>query len=52
MSREMTERAHLRYSDDVGETVASLAAEFESKNGGEPSIAVFPYGQLTVPRLR
>jgi nickel-dependent lactate racemase len=52
MSRELTEKAHMRYCADVGETVSTLAAEFRRRNGADPSIAVFPYGQLTVPKIQ
>ena len=51
MSRELTERAHMRYCVDVGETVSALVDDFRRRNGANPSVAVFPYGQLTIPKL-
>jgi nickel-dependent lactate racemase len=51
MARDLTERAHMRYCEDIGETVAALAADFERRTGERPSIAAFPYGQLTIPRF-
>ena len=51
LSREATESAHLRYCADVSATIAELRAQHVAERGGEPSIAVLPYGQLTVPRL-
>lgn len=52
MSRDLTERAHMRYCGDVGETVAALAEDLRRRTGGNPTIAAFPYGQLTIPRLK
>jgi len=52
MSRKLTERAHMRYCADVGETVSTLADDFRRRNGADPTVAVFPYGQLTVPQLK
>jgi len=52
MSRQETERAHLKHCADVQATLAALRERFSSQNGGhEPSILVLPYGQLTVPRV-
>jgi len=51
MSRDLTERAHMRYCEDVGETVATLAEDFRRRTGENPSIGVFPFGQLTIPQL-
>jgi nickel-dependent lactate racemase len=52
MSRQETERAHLRHCADVQATLAALRERFSAQNGGhEPSILVLPYGQLTVPRV-
>jgi nickel-dependent lactate racemase len=51
LSREATESAHLRYSEDVALTIAELRARHVRERDAEPSIAVLPYGQLTVPRL-
>jgi hypothetical protein len=51
LSREQTEGAHLRYSEDVSATVAALRERFLADNGLEPSILVLPHGQLTVPRV-
>jgi hypothetical protein len=52
MSREETERGHLKHCADVQATLAALRERFRSQNGGhEPSILVLPYGQLTVPRV-
>jgi nickel-dependent lactate racemase len=50
MSRETTERAHLRYCEDVQATLADLCQAYE-RNGGEASLLVLPHGQLTVPRV-
>jgi len=53
MSREETERAHLKHCADIQATLAALRERFRSQNGGgEPSILVLPYGQLTVPRVQ
>ncbi|MEX2159083.1 MAG: nickel-dependent lactate racemase [Dehalococcoidia bacterium] len=51
LSREATEAAHLRYSEDVASTIAELRARHVRERGGEPSVLALPYGQLTVPRL-
>jgi nickel-dependent lactate racemase len=52
MSRQETERAHLKHCADVQATLAALRERFSSQDGGhEPSILVLPYGQLTVPRV-
>ena len=51
MSRETTEAAHLRYCADISATVAELRKQYVAEQGREPSIAVLPHGQLTVPRL-
>jgi nickel-dependent lactate racemase len=53
MSRQETERAHLKHCADVQATLAALRERFSAQNGGhEPSILVLPYGQLTVPRVQ
>ena len=51
MSRETTEAAHLRYCADVSATVEALRRRHVAEQGREPSIAVLPHGQLTVPRV-
>jgi nickel-dependent lactate racemase len=52
MSRQETERAHLKHCADVQATLAALRERLSAQNGGhEPSILVLPYGQLTVPRV-
>ncbi len=51
MSRERTESAHLRYCEDVSATVEELRQRHLAERGSEPTIAVLPHGQLTVPRL-
>jgi nickel-dependent lactate racemase len=52
MSREETERAHLKHCSDVQATLVALRDRFRSRNGDrEPPILVLPYGQLTVPRV-
>jgi nickel-dependent lactate racemase len=52
MSRQETERAHLKHCADVQTTLAALRERFSAQDGGhEPSILVLPYGQLTVPRV-
>jgi nickel-dependent lactate racemase len=51
ISRDLTERAHVRYCEDVGGTVSTLVEQFRRREDADPSIAVFPCGQLTVPRL-
>jgi len=52
MSRQETERAHLRHCGDLQNTLTALRERFRSRNGDrEPSILVLPYGQLTVPRV-
>jgi len=49
---EQTERAHLKYCPDIGETVAAMSEDFRRRNGGkEPTILVLPFGQLAVPRV-
>ncbi|MEX1252724.1 MAG: nickel-dependent lactate racemase [Dehalococcoidia bacterium] len=51
LSREATESAHLRYSEDLAATVEALRRRHLADNGGEPAILALPHGQLTVPRL-
>jgi nickel-dependent lactate racemase len=51
MSRATTESAHLKYCDDVGETVKELRRQHQVEHGREPHIGVLPHGHLTVPRL-
>jgi nickel-dependent lactate racemase len=52
MTRQETERAHLKHSADLQATLAALRERFSAQDGGhEPSILVLPYGQLTVPRV-
>jgi nickel-dependent lactate racemase len=52
MTRQETERAHLKHCADIQATLAALRERFSAQDGGhEPSILVLPYGQLTVPRV-
>ena len=52
MNRELVEKAHLRQCRDVSRTVSELCKRYRRENGGgEPSLLVLPYGQLTVPRV-
>jgi nickel-dependent lactate racemase len=51
LSQAETESAHVRYCDDVGETVKRLVAEAQAR-GRPGSILVMPHGQLTVPRIQ
>jgi nickel-dependent lactate racemase len=52
MKRQLVETAHLRVCKDVSRTVSELCKRYRSENGGgEPSVLVLPYGQLTVPRV-
>jgi nickel-dependent lactate racemase len=50
MSRETTERAHLRYCEDVSATISELQQRY-GHDGRPGSLAVLPHGQLTVPRV-
>jgi hypothetical protein len=43
--------AHMIPSEGVSKTVNDLRKRYRGENGGEPSILVLPYGQLTVPRV-
>jgi nickel-dependent lactate racemase len=52
MPAETVRSGHVIPSNDVSATVRELAQRYRAKNGGEPSIAVLPYGHLTVPDLR
>jgi nickel-dependent lactate racemase len=52
MKPKMVEKAHLRPCKDVSRTVSELCKRYQRANGGgEPSVLVLPYGQLTVPRV-
>jgi hypothetical protein len=46
-----SEAAHVRYAEDVAETVRSLVSEARAK-GRRGSVLVLPYGQLTVPVMK
>jgi nickel-dependent lactate racemase len=50
LSREQTKTAHLHYCEDVAATVEGLRQDFRRRHSEEPSIAVLPYGHLTVPQ--
>ncbi len=50
LSREDTEAAHLRYSEDVSATVAELRRRHLVEHDREPAVLALPHGQLTVPR--
>ncbi len=47
-----TRATHLRYCEDVGETVAALASEIEAREGRPATIGVLPYGQQAAPVVR
>jgi hypothetical protein len=52
MKPAQVRKAHMIPCKDVSKTVNRLRKRFRQENGGgEPSILVLPYGQLTVPRL-
>ncbi len=48
LSREEAESAHVRYCENVGETVRELVAAARAR-GMPGSVVVLPHGQLTVP---
>jgi nickel-dependent lactate racemase len=50
LSRKQTKTAHLHYCEDVAATVEGLRQDFRRRHNEEPSIAVLPYGHLTVPQ--
>ncbi len=52
MTREVTESAHLRWSENVDATISALRGAIEMEHNREATICVMPYGQLTVPQLR
>ena len=51
MPAETVRSGHAISCDDVSATVRDLSDRHRSEHGREPSIAVLPYGHLTVPRL-
>ena len=51
MSRETTEAAHLNWCADVTATVFELSERHRGEHGRDPTVAVLPHGQLTVPQL-
>jgi hypothetical protein len=52
MPADTVRAAHLFSCDDVSATVRELARRHRAEHGSEPSIAVLPYGHLTVPWLK
>ena len=52
MAPEVARSAHVIPCDDVSATVRELARRHRTEHGTEPSIAVLPYGQLTVPQVQ
>ena len=52
LDEDGTRATHLRYCADVGETVAALASEIETREGRPASIGVLPYGQQAAPVVR
>jgi nickel-dependent lactate racemase len=51
MEPALARKAHMIPCKDVSKTVKDLRRRYRKGSGGEPSILVLPYGQLTVPRL-
>jgi nickel-dependent lactate racemase len=51
MPGETVRSGHVIPCDDVSATVRELAQRHRAEHGGEPSIAVLPYGHLAVPQL-
>ncbi len=52
MTPAMVRKAHMVPCEDVSRTVDDLRKRHRNRNGGgEPSVLVLPYGQLTVPRV-
>jgi len=51
MKPALVRKSHMIPCKDVSRTVNDLRKRFLKRNGGEPSILVLPYGQLTVPRV-
>jgi nickel-dependent lactate racemase len=52
VAAETVRSGHLIPCDDVSATVQALSDSHRTEHGSEPSIAVLPYGHLTVPDLR
>jgi nickel-dependent lactate racemase len=52
LSRADVESAHVRYCEDVSDTIEDLRENHIASHGEGPSILVLPHGQLTVPRFR
>jgi nickel-dependent lactate racemase len=51
MKPALARKSHMTPCKDVSKIVNDLRKRFRKDNGGEPSILVLPYGQLTVPRV-
>jgi len=50
MPAETARAAHVIPCEDISTTVRELASRHRAEHGSEPSIAVLPYGHLTVPQ--
>ena len=51
MKPVLVRKSHMIPCKGVSKTVNDLRKRYRRENGGEPSILVLPYGQLTVPQV-
>ena len=51
MKPALVRKSNMIPCNSVSKTVNDLRKRYRRENGGEPSILVLPYGQLTVPKV-